>query len=292
MPDTIGLTKVLIREAFASRRFPRQPEPMVMDGAQQVAAYADSARREDGIMAVSSLFHAAHATLAIRGCQQVLDLGCGPATQLVPIALLNPETHFVGVELAEKMIQSARELLQISKVSNVEIVRGDITQLDSYADKFADGVISTMTLHHLPDFDHLRACFKEVRRILKPGGGLYLADFGRLKLLESVSFFSHMHEASLPPEVVQDYEYSLRAAFSTKEYQKLIQEELGGRANFYQTFLAPFMIIVKSPDRAIDLQLQSDFRNRREKLSAPFRRDLDDLRRFFRLGGLRSDPFQ
>ncbi len=75
------------------------------------------------------------------------------------------------------------------------------------------------------------------------GGGLYLADFGRLKLLESVRFFAHMHEASLPSEVVQDYEYSLRAAFSTKEYQKLIQEELNGQANFYQTFLAPFMVM-------------------------------------------------
>ncbi len=91
MPDKLGLTKVLIREALASRRFSRQPEPMVMDGTEQVMAYADSARREDGIMAVSSLFHAAHATLAIHGCQQVIDLGCGPATQLVPIALLNPE---------------------------------------------------------------------------------------------------------------------------------------------------------------------------------------------------------
>jgi arsenite methyltransferase len=292
MPDTLGLTKVLIREAFASRRFPRQPEPMVMDGAEQVTAYADSGRREDGIMAVSSLFHAAHATLAIRGCQQVIDLGCGPATQLVPIALLNPETRFVGVELAENMIDSAHELVQMSKVSNVEIVQGDITHLNDCADKSADGVISTMTLHHLPSFDHLRACFKQIRRILKPGGGLYLADFGRLKLLESVRFFAHMHEASLPPEVVQDYEYSLRAAFSTKEYQKLIQEELNGQAHLYQTFLAPFMVVVKSPDRVINLQLQSDFRDRREKLSAPFRRDLDDLRRFFRLGGLPGDPFQ
>ena len=292
MLDTLGLTKALIREAFSSRRFPRQPEPMVMDGMEQVMAYADSARQEDGIMAASSLFHAAHATLAIRKCQQVIDLGCGPATQLVPIALLNPETHFVGVELAENMIRSAQELVKMSKVSNVEIVRGNIMHLDDCADKSADGVISTMTLHHLPSFDHLRACFKQIRRILKPEGGLYLADFGRLKLLKSVRFFAHMHEASLPPEVVQDYEYSLRAAFSTKEYQKLIQEELKGQVNLYQTFFAPFMIIVKSPDQVIDSQLQLDFMARREKLSAPFRRDLDDLRRLFRWSGLAGDPFQ
>jgi hypothetical protein len=51
------------------------------------------------------------------------------------------------------------------------------------------------------------------------------------------------------------------------------------------------MIVVKYGDR-VDLQLQFDFQDRREKLSASFRRDLSDLRRFFRLGGLPGDPFQ
>lgn len=291
MPDTLGLMKTLMRETFARRRFLRQPEPMVMDGAEQVTAYADSGRREDGVMAVSSLFHAAHATLVIQGCARVIDLGCGPATQLVPIALLNPETHFVGVELAANMIDSAHDLLRASKVQNVEIVHGDITDLNGFADKSADGVVSTMTLHHLPSVEHLRACFKQIQRVLKPQGGFYLADFGRLKSPESVHFFAHMHESSLPSEVVQDYEYSLRAAFSVEEYQQLAQEELVREAGLYQTFLAPFMVIIKSADRPIDLQLRSHLRSRRERLSPQFQRDLDDLRRFFRLGGLADNLF-
>lgn len=290
MPDTLGLMKTLMRETFARQRFPREPEPMVMDGAEQVTAYADSGRREDGVMAVSSLFHAAHATLVIQGCERVIDLGCGPATQLVPIALLNPQTHFVGVELAANMIDSARDLVQASKVQNVEIVEGDFTDLSGFADGSIDGVVSTMTLHHLPSIDHLCTCFKQVRRILKPQGGLYLADFGRLKSPQSVHFFAHLHESSLPCEVVQDYEYSLRAAFSVEEYRQLVQEELA-QATLYQTFLAPFMVIIKSPDRPVDAQLRSHLRSRLERLSPQFRRDLDDLRRFFRLGGLADNLF-
>lgn len=291
MPDTLGLMKTLARETFARQAFARQPEPMIMDGAEQVAAYADSGRQEDGVMAVSSLFHAAHATLAIRDCKYVMDLGCGPATQLVPIALLNPQTRFVGVELAKNMIDSARDLIRVSGVKNVEIMQGDITHLIDFADKSISGIISTMTLHHLPSFDHLRACFKQIWRILEPGGGLYLADFGRLKSLESVGFFAHMHEASLPSEVVQDYEHSLRAAFSVDEYKKLAHEELENQPNVYQTFLAPFMVIIKSADRPVDYQLRSYLSNRREKLMPSFQRDLDDLRRFFRLGGLADDLF-
>lgn len=95
-----------------------------MDGAKQVNAYADSGRREDGVMAVSSLFHLAHATLAIQEYERVIDLGCGPATQRVPIALLNPKTHFIGVELAAHLIDSARDLVRASKVQNVEIMEG------------------------------------------------------------------------------------------------------------------------------------------------------------------------
>lgn len=147
-----------------------------------------------------------------------------------------------------------------------------------------------MTSHQLLCIDHPRACFKQVRRILKPQGGLYLADFGRLKSPQSVRFFAHLYELSLPFEVVQDYEYSLRAAFSVEEYRQLTQEELP-QATLYQTFLAPFMVIIKSPDRPVDFQLRSHLRSRRERLSPQFQRDLDDLRRFFRLGGLADDFF-
>ena len=103
--------------------------------------------------------------------------------------------------MREKKIKSAHKLVQMSKASNVEIVRGDITHLDDCADKSADGVISTMALLHLLSFNHLRACFKQIRRVRKPGGEFYLADFGRLNYLNPYDFFAHMHEASLPPEV-------------------------------------------------------------------------------------------
>src|SRR5688500_1324855 len=50
----------------------------------------------------------AHATWVIQGCDRVIDLGCDAVTQLVPIALLNPETYFVRAELAANMTDSAR----------------------------------------------------------------------------------------------------------------------------------------------------------------------------------------
>jgi ubiquinone/menaquinone biosynthesis C-methylase UbiE len=290
MSDHLKLGLTLIREALTQERFARQPEPMVMDEAAQVSAYADSGRQHDGVMAVSNLFHAAHATTAIFGAKKVIDLGCGPATQLVRIARLNPETHFVGVELAHNMIESARTFIRDQGVTNIEIVEGDITRLDGIADQSVDGIVSTMTLHHLPGLGHLRECFQQIRRVMKPNSGIYLADFGRFKSLNTVYFFAHMHEKTLPTEVVQDYEYSLKAAFSPAEYREIVDTMIPGSAAVHATFLAPFMVIIKSKtNRVTDPALRQKLKALREVLSPGFQQDLDDLRLFFRLGGLSDD---
>jgi len=290
MSDHLKLGLALAREALARNGFSRQPEPMVMDEAEQVNAYADSGRQDDGVMAVSNLFHAAHATTAIFGAKKVIDLGCGPATQLIRIARLNPDTHFIGVELSPNMIESARTFIRDQGVTNVEVIEGDITRLDGIADQSVDGIVSTMTLHHLPSLTHLRACFQQIHRVMKPNSGLYLADFGRFKSLQTVQFFAHMHEATLPPAVVQDYEYSLKAAFSPSEYREIVEAEIPGAATVHATFMAPFMVIIKSPtDRVTDPALRQKLKTLREVLSPGFQRDLDDLRLFFRLGGLSDD---
>ena len=70
------------------------------------------------------------------------------------------------------------------------------------ADRSVDGLISTMALHHLPTVGHLEACFAEIRRVLKPEGAVYLADFGRLRSLKSVLFFAYMN-AKAPPRKAQ-----------------------------------------------------------------------------------------
>lgn len=293
MSNMLGLAAALIQEILSCRSFERVPEPMVMDKIKQVCAYADSGSVEDGVMASSNLFHAAHVTQVIGGCKRVVDLGCGPATQLVRIALLNPDTEFIGVELSHNMIVRAHEYIKLSKVENVRIIQEDITTLKSFPDSSIDGIISTMTLHHLPDIKYLDLCFQQVRRVLKQNGAVYLADFGRLKSPDTMYFFSHMHENSLPVEVVQDYEYSLRAAFSVEEFQYIAKKELPQWIRVYATFLVPFMVIIKSPDRVVDLQLlRSHLRYSLNTLSPIFRRDLNNLRIFFRLSGLSDNLFR
>ncbi len=126
----------------------------------------------------------------IQGCDRVLDLGCGPGNQLALVAELNPSSEFTGVDLSPKMLEVARKNIRAKNLQNVNVKLGDITRLE-FPDQGFDAIISTLTLHHLPDKDLLRATFREIKRLLKPGGKVFLMDHGRLKFVDSILAISY-----------------------------------------------------------------------------------------------------
>lgn len=287
----LSLIPIFLGEVFGARTLPREPEPdLVMDGDGQVAAYAQ-AGRIDGVMAAAYLFHSARISQVIQGCRVVADLGCGPATQLAQVASLNPSTRFVGFDLSEPMLDNARAHVRACGLSNVEFRHANITTLDGVPAASFDAVVSTMALHHLPRLDDLRACFRQINRILKPGGALYVTDFGRLKSLRSVMYFAYMNRTRQPHLFSLDYERSLRAAFLREEFEELRATELPAQARLFATFQVPFLTVIKTEDRTLPAATLHRLAEMRRALPGRYRRDLFDLRVFFALGGLRNDPF-
>lgn len=95
----------------------------------------------------------------------VLDLGCGVGRMTAPLA-----AHFdkvVGVDVADEMIKDAR--LMHADVENLSFEVNDGSSLADFSDDSFDLVLSYSVLPHLP----MAVCesyFKEVNRVLKPGG--------------------------------------------------------------------------------------------------------------------------
>ena len=289
MPS-LPVLKTLARELVSRERSPRRTEPdLVMDDPEKVAAYT-RAGREDGVMAPVYLFHCAQVCEVIRPGDTVVDLGCGPATQLAMVARLNPDVRFVGVDLSEEMLERARAYGAEQGLGNVAFQQADVTDLGFLGDASVDAVFSTVALHHLPDVDHLERTFAEVARVLRPGGGLYLVDFGHLKSEKSIEYFAYQYSDRQPELFTLDYLYSLRAAFPLADFQRLADRYLAGRAQVYSTFLMPFMVVVKSPPRAGEVPqgVRAGLAALRAALPSYHRTDLQDLRTFFRLGGLAS----
>jgi arsenite methyltransferase len=283
------------RELLSPRTLPREPEPdLIMDGEDETAAYA-AAGRDDKDFAAINLFHQANICKMVQGCGEVVDLGCGPGTLLLEIAKLNPGVQFRGVDLSDQMIAIAEGRIKEMGLKNVRISKGDITKLDIIADHSVDAVMSTVALHHLPTFEHLRQCFTQVARILKTNGSLYIVDFARFKSLQTVIYFAYLNEKGQPPAshlYYLDYERSLRAAFLHEEFVQLCDTLLPKNAKVYTTYPMPFLSLTRTePKQSLPSDILATLKARRDELPKQSKKRLNELYRFFKAGGLDANPF-
>ena len=289
MPN-LTVVKTLLRELVTTQRSPRVPEPdLVMDDPDKVAAF-ERAGREDGALAGIYLFHCAQICEILCPGDTVVDLGCGPANQLGLVARLNPESQFIGLDLSEDMLERAQAHVNRLGLKNIEFRRCDMTRLDFLDEQSVDAVFSTVSLHHLPSVDDLGRTFSEVNRVLRPQGGLYLVDFGHLKSEKSILDLANLYADRQPELFTLDYLASLRAAFHLPDFKRLVAEHFESRARLCSTFLAPFLVAVKSPcRREPDEQLRQALLQARQELPLYHQRDLKDLIKFFQSGGLKSN---
>ncbi|MFO0599682.1 MAG: class I SAM-dependent methyltransferase [Myxococcaceae bacterium] len=122
--------------------------------------------------------------LALRGDEQVLDVGCGRgAVLLLAAARLSGGGKATGIDLWQVKDQSgngadaARANAAAEGVAErIELHTGDMRALP-FGDGSFDVVVSSLAIHNVPDAAGRAAAVKEIARVLKPGGRVALADF-------------------------------------------------------------------------------------------------------------------
>ena len=101
---------------------------------------------------------------------RVLEYGCG--TGMVSRALSPHVAQIMAVDTSPQMLEVLRRKAGEEKIINIETLVHDLTS-EPLPDKGFDLVMSSMTLHHIPDIEALLPRFLA---ILKPGGYLAVAD--------------------------------------------------------------------------------------------------------------------
>jgi arsenite methyltransferase len=102
-----------------------------------------------------------------------LDTGCGAGMDLLLAARrIGPGGRAIGIDMTDAMRDRALRSAAAARLTNVEVYLADATSLP-IPDAGVDVVISNGVLNLVPEKERV---FAEIRRVLRPGGRLHLAD--------------------------------------------------------------------------------------------------------------------
>jgi len=150
------------------------------------------------------------ALAGLREGEVVVDLGCGGGLDVFLAAQrVGPTGKAIGIDMTPDMIERAKAGAAQVQASNVEFHLAEIHQLP-LPDASVDCVISNCVINLVPDKSQ---AFREILRVLKPGGRLAVSDIALKK--------------PLPAEVVHDvqaYVGCIAGAIQISEYERLLRE--------------------------------------------------------------------
>lgn len=150
------------------------------------------------------------ALAGIRAGEVVVDLGCGGGMDVFLAARkVGSSGRVIGIDMTTEMLERARAGQQKLGLTNVEFHQATIDKLP-LLDNSVDCVISNCVINLAPD---KLAVFREIWRVLKPGGRLALSDIAL--------------KQELPNEVkqsVEAYAGCISGAILIDEYRSLLEQ--------------------------------------------------------------------
>lgn len=120
-----------------------------------------------------------------RDYKRILEIGTSSGHHSVAIAEVFPDAELVGLDPSVRMLEQAR------RVANEKGLRWDLhVGIGEDMPMFADGsfdLVTAYAIHHEMPPKAIAAIFREVLRVLKPGGDMIMADVVRTGALDKMA---------------------------------------------------------------------------------------------------------
>ena len=123
--------------------------------------------------------------------ESILDVGCGNC-DMVRFLAENIAQKAVGIDIRGDGFHGQVRSTTDGTYHSADCVKGDAHSMDSFFDEQFDAVIAVHTFHELSNPE---TALSEMKRVLKPDGKLFIADFAKGE--------TRWHERYYTPEQVK-----------------------------------------------------------------------------------------
>lgn len=135
--------------------------------------------------------------IAAPGSEEIwADIGCGPGYFTLPLAARVRKVY--ALDISSEMLDICRSRASDSNISNISVIESDSTSIELKPDS-VDKILLVNVYHEFPSVENV---LREVSRILKPDGHLYVIDWRKIEMESGPPLEHRISEA----QVKKDFE--------------------------------------------------------------------------------------
>ncbi len=148
---------------------------------------------------------------------RILDVCIGTASSSLPVAQANSQNQITGIDLSPEMLAVAENKIRKRGVRNITLMEMDATQM-SFDDGEFDVAIISFALHEL-EYELMMAILKEVSRVVKKSGKLFIIDFAKEGSWLETSVLSIYFKIVEPKHIPQFLKYDWNELLQSMGFQ-------------------------------------------------------------------------
>jgi len=191
-------------------------EPEVMDTIEEAFEYDSMDHTQVNKVFCNDFLTARKPTDGV----QILDVGTGTAQIPIAICKRNSNLKITAIDLAESMLALGnKNIINAGLQASITLAKVDSKKMP-YPDESFDQVISNSIIHHIPN---PLACFKEMIRVTKKNGLLFVRDLLRPLLEHELLTLVKLHASDASPKQTQLFTDSLHASLSLTEVREIVK---------------------------------------------------------------------